>query len=99
MAAYVRFIRRTAPEAGAVNLIDIDDELCRLLEVEPHPVKYVLGWYDTIAFWLAVGESWEQIEERHKQWCSGSSDLYYVELSKLREYLKEHFYIECWSGR
>lgn len=99
MAAYVRFIRHAAPEAGAVDLNTIDEELCRLLEVEPHPVKYVRGWYDAIAFWLAVGKSWEQIEELHKGWCAGSSDPYYAELSRIREHLKEHFLVENWSGR
>jgi hypothetical protein len=47
----------------ADNFPEIDDQICAFLGVKPDPVNYYMGWYDTIGFRVAMGDTFDQIRE------------------------------------
>lgn len=89
--------RLSEMEKGAVSLNQIDRELCELLGVEVHPVRYVGGWFDCIGFLLACGKTWAQIwddlGERADE--SGFYD-HYADMAKMCHYLQNNFTANAW---
>ena len=61
MAANFALTRRAAPESGRVDLSVLDVELCNLVGEAVHSVRYCLGWFDMVGFWLAQGWTWLQV--------------------------------------
>jgi hypothetical protein len=49
-------------------LVLIDDLICEHFGVEPDPVKYLAGWYDSIGLKLAMGQSFPQIIASYKEY-------------------------------
>ncbi len=52
----------TRKSTGPVPLNKIDEEICAMMGVPFHPVKYHQGWYGTIGFALAMGDTFEKIK-------------------------------------
>lgn len=52
--------RKSAPEAGPVPRVTIDEEMCAFFGLPCDPVKWHHGWHDDIGFGLALGESLEK---------------------------------------
>ena len=67
---------------------DVDDEICRALNVEPHPVKFYLDWYDSIGLMLATGNTLEECKEIFKD-CG-------PEFMAIVNYLAEHYTADAW---
>ena len=44
MAAHFNLTRKSAPDAGPVNLYDLDVEICALINKPVHPARYCIGW-------------------------------------------------------
>lgn len=50
-------------DAAPMPLVKIDEELCELLGRPVDPQYYVAGWFNTIGFGLATGQTWDQLRE------------------------------------
>ncbi len=109
MAAHFNLTRKSAPDAGPVNLHDLDVEICALIGEPVHPTRYCIGWFDSIGYWLAVGKTWDEIRELHAEGraCTRGTDMIdpeaaaahhavYDELEKVRAWLEENFISEHW---
>jgi hypothetical protein len=107
MAVYFNLTRKSAPEAGPVVLNVVDAEICTLVGQSVHKTRYCLGWFDAIGFWLASGENWAQVRERHTRWRGETEGLsaeneaahnaYYDGLAKILDWLETNFTVECWG--
>ncbi len=75
---------------------DIDEEICKHLGVTPDPVKYHCGWYDLIGWRLAIGNEFPAIIKEFK---GEPEDPYYVKLTKIAEWLNEHYTSSAWAER
>lgn len=84
--------RKTATNEGPVKLAQIDDELCKHLGVVADPVKYHLGWYDSVGFGLATGLTFDQL----RKMCKDSGD---TELLPVIDFLDANFTALAWSER
>ena len=109
MAAHFNLTRKSAPDAGPVNLHDLDVEICALIGEPVHPTRYCIGWFDSIGYWLAVGKTWDEIRELHvegRAYTRGTDmtdpeavaahHAVYDELEKVRAWLEENFIPEHW---
>lgn len=109
MAAHFNLTRKSAPDAGPVNLHDLDVEICALIGEPVHPTRYCIGWFDSIGYWLAVGKTWDEIRTMHAEWRADIGRLnmadpeavaayhaFYDRLEKVRAWLEENFISEHW---
>lgn len=100
--------RKSDLQSGPVSLVKIDSELCGLLGVEIHPVKYVRGWFDFIGFGLATGSTFADIRQRIAE-ISGEQPRpedsaeytaarlkYWREMRVCCDYLDENFTPDNW---
>jgi len=55
--------RKSDKAAGPVSLSKIDEELCQHFGVQPDPVKYYEGWYNSIGLQLALGRDFQYMRE------------------------------------
>lgn len=55
-------------EEEPTPLQTIDEELCAHFQQPIHPTRYLDGWYDSIGFRLACGDSWKKIREELKEY-------------------------------
>lgn len=81
--------RKSEPGSGPVSLIQIDEEICKHLNVEHDPVKYYKDWHDNIGFALACG--------RDFAWIRYAYATYYdVEWLPIIDYLDANFKPNIW---
>lgn len=64
MAAYIRLYRKGTAEAD--TFADIDTKMRVALGQPPSEDKFYKGWYDSIAFGLAVGRTFAQLREDYE---------------------------------
>ena len=84
-------------EEAPMSLAKIDDEICAFLGVDPDPVKYHEGWFDSIGFKLATGKNFDQIVENFKeQLLQFPDDEWLLKMIKITEYLKDNFTSKAW---
>lgn len=74
----------------AVPLAQIDDEMCKHFDVEPHPARYYGSWYDAIGWELAHGRPFDQIKVTFAQ---------YPQLVEICDWLAQHFTASSWHER
>jgi hypothetical protein len=43
------------------SFVRIDESMCEHFGHKPHPTRYLCAWVDSIAFFLAIGKSWDDI--------------------------------------
>lgn len=101
-------IRKSAPELGPVKLTEIDDEICKHLNIEPHPTKYIAGWMDNIGFGLAIGQNFSEIRKDFDKWIietkaknPGEQELneflqFMKLLNNVLTYIETNFVSNCW---
>jgi hypothetical protein len=84
-----------------VRFIDIDEELCKMLDVPVDEHKYVMGWYDNIGFALACGRSLEWCREQYKAKADAAkgTDQYWNDCVRITDYLIEHYTSDGWYQR
>jgi len=73
----------------AEKFSEIDNKICALLNVEPHPKKYMCSWYDIIGFNLANGESFDA--QRKMEWLKQDP-----ELMTILNFLDENYTSRSW---
>ncbi len=57
-------VRKSDPDAGPVNLAQIDEEICEAVgELVDEHRRWCRGWYNMIGLYLATGKSFDEIEE------------------------------------
>lgn len=103
MPNFFTLTRKSNPEAGPVDFVTIDEEICAAFEVAPHPDLYFVGWYDSIGFRLAFGKSWDEIrgdfvlqraEADNRDDGAPYSDLM-SRLIEIANWLEERFEVAC----
>ena len=52
-------------DGAAVSFLIVDEEMCRHFDAACHPTRYFEGWYDTIGYGLAAGDSFDQIRSTY----------------------------------
>jgi len=83
MAAYLALRDKTTGDLRmGRDLIDIDNELCAALGVQPDDDHFYRSWVDTIGFSLALGKSFE---EARTQWS------YDADLQRVVSYLEARY--------
>jgi hypothetical protein len=98
MAAYFQLRRKGEPDSEPIDLNALDEEICKRYGETPHERRYYLGWYDSIGFRLALGDSWDAIRAG-LQPEEKDDDAYRDVLSRLREiatWLEEQFEVRAW---
>ena len=72
------------------SLLDVDEAICKHLEVEVDPTRYVEGWYYNIGLALACGEDWAWLRHRYKDY---PKDLAII------NYLEANYTVSAWAER
>lgn len=87
MAAYLQLYNK---QTGALTKFsDIDNELREHFQQPADPEKFLCGWYDSVGCYLAIGFDDTRIREILKD---------YEGLTKIYEYLIEHYDVNHWHG-
>lgn len=93
-------IRKSAPEAGPVRLAEIDEELCRLLDMPVHPQEWVCYWYDLLGFPMACGVSLSAIAGKQEFWVNSGHpevDDFDRRLLRIAEHLRDNYTVDAWA--
>jgi len=65
MPATVWFIdKKTGKE---IDFITLDERICAHVGDEVHPNDYCRNWKNCVALWLAIGKSYDHIENMHRE--------------------------------
>lgn len=102
MPNYYALTRKSAPDAGYVTFIAIDEEMCAHFEVTPHPVNWYCDWENVVGFALACGRTFQYIRdeiEKHAYRDPVTNQLYDedVRLIEVIEWLDDNFTVEAWA--
>lgn len=62
-----QLIRKSDPEAGAVSLQRIDEEMCLHFNEPCHPERWFRNWYNSIGMSLAFGRTFEELRKRPEE--------------------------------
>ena len=100
MPVCFQLCRKSDMEAGPVKFVQIDFELCSHFGVEPDEKYYYMGWYDTIGFNLACGNSFDEIKAKYTEYMNQSPKAEYkadwARLLEINDYLDTHFTPDSW---
>ncbi len=55
--------KETGNVACGRGLIEVDEDMCKVVGVEPDDVTFYKEWVDTVGFGLAVGRTYNEIRE------------------------------------
>lgn len=83
-------------ESGA----DVDNAMCQEFGVEPHPVRWYMGWMDYIGLMIACGTSLEEegaLEAKIKE-AHGTS-LRFYKYAKIVRFLRKNYVSEAYHSR
>ena len=90
-------------ESEPTPLSKIDEELCHLVGIEVHPTRYVLGWFDSIGWWIAVRghdlgteEIWQDFNEWFEPGKTEESKLLFQHMKNMLDYLNENYSSRGW---
>jgi hypothetical protein len=76
----------------------IDEEICAFLNEPVHPDYWCHGWYDSIGFMLAMGDSIDRIiDERIPAMQEHCKKEYIDTLTLIAMYIKEHYKSSAWA--
>lgn len=95
-----QLLRKSSPDEGPVLLPVIDEELCKHFQTPVDPKYWFNGWYDTIGFPLAMGQTFESIITGFKEDLKEATterDAYWVNQINIAQYLNEHFTVRAWA--
>lgn len=104
MPNFFSLTRKSDIANGPVKFAIIDEELCKEFNKPVDPNKYLVGWYDSIGTYLALGKSWnwirlqslERIKEENERQNPDQVWIEWCELSNLIcDYLEKNFIVEC----
>lgn len=98
MAAYFQLRRKGEPDSEPIDLNALDEQICARYGEKPDAVRYYYGWYDSIGFRLALGDSWDAIRAS-LQPDEKDNEEYRAVLERLREiatWLEEQFEVKAW---
>jgi hypothetical protein len=78
---------------------EIDVALCALLGAPVDPVNYVLGWYDTIGFRCALGDSFDTMREEFADNRDNPQykPLFWSRMLQCVDYLDAHYTTSAWA--
>jgi len=85
----IQFTSKTTSKT--VSFVEIDEELCKMLGVKPHPTLFVESWYDLLGWPLSMGASLEKLQ---KEFPKEEKPL-----GKIISYLNEHYTVNAWYER
>ena len=95
---YFYLIRKSEPEKGRVNLVKLDEELCRVVGDPVDPTMWCRGWYDSIGFYLSLGYSFAKIRQKfdtpfptHEDATEDEFELIYEPQRPILDYLEANF--------
>lgn len=77
-------------DGSALPLNQIDEEICRHFNEPCHKTRYYQGWYDTIGFDLAAGQSFDQIRTAYAD---------FPKLVEIANWLEANFTVRHWYER
>lgn len=90
MAVQLQLTRKA--DGKVADLVALDNEICDVLGVEPHPRDFYVGWVDTIGFSLACGKTFEEVRSH---WCDpneyGEPTERDLERGRVIDYLETYF--------
>jgi hypothetical protein len=103
MAVNFALTRKSAPEAGPVNLGHLDVEIARAFGEEPHAVRYYYGWFDSIGYRLAQGMTWDEVREAltprtERDLADADYCAFLARLREITTWLEERFTVESWTS-
>lgn len=87
----VAFARRSDAARMPVPFVTIDQEIAAHLGLPCDPIEWVRGWYNMIAFRLAMGRTLDEI----RQELTKDADPY--ELLPILTFLEAHFTPDTWA--
>ena len=109
MAAYFQLIPRVDPGHGPMSLSAIDNGIREFLGLEPDDEHYAYSWYDTIGFMLALGATWQQVDNHLLAWvgkanlqasglrhAAGRAALSNLAIS---QWLQQNYIVDSWYQR
>lgn len=88
---FFRLCRKTTPDE-VVDFVKLDEELCKLVNREPHPQWFLADWYESIGIDIVCGVSLSEIRRmaegnaEHPDATEG--DHIFLQIAK---YLEENF--------
>ncbi len=102
MAVNIRFYPKSATSSkDALDLNVVDAEICTHFEAEVHPDYWFYNWYYTIAFWLALGKTWDEtraITESQREYFADMGDKDDIVNVRLRiiDFMESRYNINTW---
>ena len=75
----------------AERLILIDEDLCNMMGVIPHPTEWLADWENTIGLLLALGKRWDEIQQ-HLTETGRMND----KIEKIITYLRKNYKVTSW---
>jgi len=88
-------------QASPATLAAVDEGICALLGVEPHPVKYIAGWFDDLGFCYAMGDSHDRVLEKLNELLAKTTDAFdlrQIEVKlKIAQYLADNYDLNAWA--
>lgn len=82
----IQFISKETGEPE--SFAKIDDTMRADFGIAPDPERYLASWYDIISFGLAMGNSWQQLEENQAP--------YPITMRQIA-WLKERYEVRTWA--
>jgi hypothetical protein len=102
MAANIRFYPKSATRAeDALDLNVVDAEICAHFEAEVHPDDWYYNWYNVIAFWFALGKTWDEtraITEDQREYFASTGDKDDIVNVRLRiiDFMESRYQVNTW---
>jgi hypothetical protein len=110
MANNIRFYRKSVNESedtakdtseDALDLNVVDAEICVHFKHDTHPKDWYYNWFNAIAFWLALGKTWDEtraITEDQREYFTAmgdKDDIVNVRL-KIIDFMESRYLVNTW---
>lgn len=102
MPNYFFIYRKSDPARTPVPFAQIDQELCKYLNVVPDKERFYHGWYDNIGDMVSLGYTFSEIKNKIieiKNKPEYLKDTSWNKLLKVAEWFEEGFLSEAWYDR
>ncbi len=95
----IQFVPKSNPNADAVPLARIDEEMCKHFKASVQPTQYYFYWFDTIGFSLAMGKTYDQIREQFKadRASDTSGPAYWDKMLAIVDWLEANYVPNAWA--
>jgi len=84
-------------ESEPTKLQTIDDMMRAHFGAPADPVKWYLGWYNSVGFALAVGKRFSEIKKIYRDYVAESHEPADEQMVKVIEWLEENFESNAWA--